>query len=367
MKKELPKYRFIFAAGGTGGHLYPAIAVAEQIAQMHPEASILFVGTRKKLEAKVIPKLNFGFKTLWISGFSRKFNFSNILFPVKLLVSGIKALGLVIKNKPQVVVGTGAYVAGPVVWAGSMFGAKSILLEQNSYPGITNRLLEKKADKVFISFEDSKKYFRFKEKLQLTGNPIRVNLQLKDESSSKNNFGLDPHKRVLLVLGGSLGAASINSAVNKNLKRLLENDIQIIWQAGELYYERYKSQGSKKVRIFPFIESIEDAYSACDLVLARAGATTIAELAYLKLPVIFVPSPNVAANHQYKNAKSLLDDGAAMMIADNELEEKLPEMVIDTIYKDDKLNSLKQKINKFSNPDAAKIIADEAIRMTELN
>jgi UDP-N-acetylglucosamine--N-acetylmuramyl-(pentapeptide) pyrophosphoryl-undecaprenol N-acetylglucosamine transferase len=367
MKKELTKYRFMLAAGGTGGHLYPAIAVAEQILKLRPEASVLFVGTRKKLEARIIPKLKYQFKTLWISGFSRKFDLKNLLFPIKLFISGIKAIGLVVKYKPQVVIGAGAYVAGPVVWAGKLYGAKAILLEQNSYPGITNRLLEKKADKIYVSFEDSKKYFRFKDKLQLTGNPVRINLKLKEKRTAKENFSLNPDKKVLLILGGSLGAASINFAVNNNIQKLLNKDIQIIWQAGELYYDRYKDNESEDVKVFAFMENIEDAYSACDLVIARAGATTIAELAYLGLPVIFIPSPNVAANHQYKNAKSLLDDEAALLLSDNLLEENLVGLVEETIFNEDKLERLSSRINKFSNPDAAKTIAEEAIKLAERN
>ncbi|MCL6098538.1 MAG: undecaprenyldiphospho-muramoylpentapeptide beta-N-acetylglucosaminyltransferase, partial [Bacteroidetes bacterium] len=313
-------YRFVFAGGGTGGHLYPALAVAQQIQIMKPEAEILFVGANSKIESRVVPEYKFDFKSIWISGFSRKINLGNLLFPVKLFVSAIQSLGICFAFKPRVAVGSGAYVSGPVIWAASVLGAKVILLEQNSYPGVANRMLEKKANEIHLTFEESKKYFRDQSKLKVTGNPIRVNLKLTDKSSAKKSFALNPAKKVLLIIGGSGGARSINQAVARNIKGLTENGIQIIWQTGQVYFDQYKNLENDSVKVMPFIRDMSAAYSASDVVLARAGATTIAEVSYLALPVIFVPSPNVAANHQHLNAKALKEENAAELIEDKNIE-----------------------------------------------
>ncbi|MBI9070475.1 MAG: undecaprenyldiphospho-muramoylpentapeptide beta-N-acetylglucosaminyltransferase [Melioribacteraceae bacterium] len=359
------KYRFIIAAGGTGGHLYPAIAVAQSIKELKPEAEFLFVGTSRKIEARVVPQLGFNFKSIWISGLSRKITLKNILFPLKLVIGSIQALMLNIKFKPSVAIGAGAYVSGPVLWSASLLGSKIMLLEQNSYPGVTNRMLEKKANEIHISFEDSKKYFRFSEKLLLSGNPIRLNLILKDKIESINTLNLDANKKTLLVIGGSLGAGSINEAIGKNLQLFSDNNIQIIWQTGSAYYEKYKGSESKIVKVMPFIEDMSSAYSAADLVVARAGATTIAEVSSLGLPVIFVPSPNVAANHQYKNAMSLVDMNACSIIEDNRISQSIGVEVLKLIDDEEKKNIYSKNIKKCARPEAANIIAKNAIKLAE--
>lgn len=358
-------YRFIFAGGGTGGHLYPAIAVAEQIRLLKPESEILFVGTKNKIESRVVPKLGFDFKTIWISGLARKLTLKNILFPVKVLVSMIQSILINMKLKPRVAVGAGAYVSGPVLWGASVLGSKIMLLEQNSYPGVTNRMLEKKADEIHISFEDSKKYFRDEKKLILSGNPVRTDVKLIDKNSALEKFGLGADKKTLLILGGSLGAKSINEAVKNNIDLFLEKGIQIIWQTGGLYFEQYKAFDNGRVKVMAFIDDMASAYSACDLLAARAGATTIAEVAQLGLPVVFIPSKNVAANHQYKNAKSLVDGNAAELIEDEKLSDKLFSKVYELINNENRLLELKGNIKKFSKPDAAKVIAERAIKLAE--
>ena len=365
MNKRKNIYRFIFAGGGTGGHLYPAIAVAEQIKLLKPEAEILFIGTKHKIEARVVPKYGYEFKTIWISGFARKLNLKNLLFPIKLIVALIQSIIINIKFKPRVAVGTGAYVAGPIIWGASVLGSKIILLEQNSYPGVTNRLLEKRADEIHISFEDSKEYFREKGKLMLTGNPLRINLKLTDKKESRRALGLQADKKTLLVFGGSLGARSLNEALKNNYEKLLRADIQIVWQAGELYYEEYRSFSSSMVKVVPFFDNMSEALSAADLIVARAGATSIAELSYLGLPVVFVPSTNVSADHQYKNAHSLEVENAATILRDNEVSDKLYETVTALIKDEEKLRSLSENIKKFSKPDAAKTIAGNAIKLAE--
>lgn len=363
--KNLTPYRFIFAGGGTGGHLYPAIAVAQQIRIMKPEAEILFVGTKDKIEARVVPANGFDFKTIWISGFARKLNLKNLLFPFKVFVSAIQSLVINLKFKSRVAIGTGAYVAGPVIWGASVTGAKVILLEQNSYPGVTNRLLEKRAEQIHLTFEDSKKYFRNQEKLILSGNPVRVDLKLGDMNEAKKSYSLDNSKPVLLILGGSLGAGSLNSAVAENIAKLNEKGIQIIWQTGQAYYETYKNLFNPMTKIFPFIENMSNAFSACNLLLARSGATTIAEAANLGIPVVFVPSPNVAANHQYMNAKSLVDENAAELIEDKNLKKEIVEKITELIFNEKKIIELKNRIKNFANADAARVIAGHAVKLAE--
>jgi UDP-N-acetylglucosamine--N-acetylmuramyl-(pentapeptide) pyrophosphoryl-undecaprenol N-acetylglucosamine transferase len=278
-----------------------------------------------------------------------------------LIVSIIQSLIINIEFKPRVAIGSGAYVSGPVIWAASVFGAKVILLEQNSYPGVTNRLLEKKAAEIHLTFEESKKYFRDKSILKLTGNPIRINLKLSDKSEMKKYFGLDPSKKVLLVLGGSGGAMSINEVVAGNLRNLTDSGIQIIWQTGQYYFKQYKDMTNSSVKIFSFISDMSAAFSACDVIIARSGATTISEIAYLKLPVVFVPSPNVAANHQYMNAKTLKEAGAAELIEDKNLRDEFFPVINEIIFNEARQEKFKKNISEFAKPLAAKIIAERAI------
>lgn len=358
-------YKFLFAAGGTGGHLYPAIAVAEELKIISPTSKILFVGTSKKLESKVIPKLGYKFKSIWVSGFSRKLTIQNLLFPVKLAVSIIQSFFIALTYKPNVAVGAGAYVSGPIVWMSSILGSKIILLEQNSYPGVTNRILEKKADRIHITFEDSRKYFKGSSELRLTGNPVRNSLELTNKNEAVKEFNFDINKKVLLIIGGSLGARSLNKAVAENIDAITKNDVQIIWQTGSYYYEEYKGLANNNVKVMPFISDMSKVYSACDLLVARAGATTIAEVAYLGIPVIFVPSSNVAANHQYKNAISIVDGKAGLMIEDSKVSELLSEIVINTIFNTALLESLSDNIKEFSKPNAAKDIALDVLEMAE--
>lgn len=361
MSKLKTPYRFLFAGGGTGGHLYPAIAVADEIKRIQPEAQILFVGTKSKIESRVVPKLGYHFKTIWIRGFARRLTLSNFLFPLRLLVSIIQSIFISMKFKPRVAIGSGGYVAGPAIWGASVMGAKIILIEPNSYPGITTRLLEKQADEIHIAFEDSKKYLRIKDKVFLSGNPIRMNLTLSHKTDAIKHFGLAETRKTLLILGGSLGAASVNDVVTENLSALTNLGLQLIWQTGPKYYDECKHLNNDNVKVIAFIDEMDKAYSACDLVIARAGASTISELAALGLPCLLIPSPNVAENHQYHNAKSLSDVGAAFLIEDKNLKENFLTAVSTLIFADEKLKDLGKKIKNFSMLDAANKIAKRAI------
>jgi UDP-N-acetylglucosamine--N-acetylmuramyl-(pentapeptide) pyrophosphoryl-undecaprenol N-acetylglucosamine transferase len=362
MTASKTEYRFLFAGGGTGGHLFPAVAVAERIKAKLPEADILFVGTRTKIEGTVVPKLGYKFRSIWIKGFSRSFNLENILFPVKLIVSLLQSLFINMSFRPKVAIGSGGYVSGPAIWASSVMGAKIILLEQNSYPGVTTRLLERYADEIHISYSDSVKYLKSKGKIRITGNPVRENLNKSDKESALGYFNLSPAFKTILILGGSLGAHSINEAVAGSLASFKEKNLQVIWQTGSSYYGKYKKLAGEGIVISPFIEDMNLAYSAADIVVARSGATTIAELLVLGIPSVLIPSPNVAENHQYYNAKSLADEDAVILIEDKDVKNILTETIISTIFDPVKLKVLKINSQKLGRPDAASLIADSAIK-----
>ena len=360
-------YRFLFAGGGTGGHLYPAVAVAEKVKLLLPDAEIMFIGTKSKIEGRVVPQLGYKFKSIWIKGFSRKLKLENILFPIKVVVSVIQSVIINMFYRPNVAIGSGGYVSGPAIFVSSVMGAKIILIEQNSYPGVTTRLLERYANEIHISFEDSKKYFRNKDKLFLTGNPVRESLTIVNREEALKSFKLSTAKKTLFVLGGSLGAGSINKVIAESIVSLSEKNIQVIWQTGENYFDKYKSLSSDNIKIMAFVEKMNLAYSACDLLLARAGATTLAEILTLGIPAILVPSPNVAENHQYFNAKSLSDKNAAVLIEDKNLKNEFAEKVFSLILDDIRLNELKKNSLKLSKPYAAETIAKNAIKYaTEL-
>ena len=361
MKNLNTPYRFLFAGGGTGGHLYPAIAVADEIKRLKPDSEIIFIGTKSKIEGRVIPKLGYGFKTIWIKGFARKFNLENLLFPVKLFVSLIQSLFISFRFKPRVAIGSGGYVAGPAIWGASVMGAKIILMESNSYPGVTTRLLERYADEVHISFDHSRKYLRKPYRIRLTGNPVRRELGTSTKAEAKRFFGLDDNKITVLVLGGSLGAASINNSIANCIEELEKKSLQIIWQTGKNYYQSYKNINLDSVIILDFIEDMNKAYSACDLLVARAGATTIAELTVLGIPSILIPSPHVAENHQYYNAKSLADNNAAVLIKDSDVKSLLKEKILEVVGNENLLKSLSENAKRISKPDAANVIAKSAI------
>jgi UDP-N-acetylglucosamine--N-acetylmuramyl-(pentapeptide) pyrophosphoryl-undecaprenol N-acetylglucosamine transferase len=271
------------------------------------------------------------------------------------------------KFKPKVAIGTGGYVAGPVIWASSVMGSKVILIEPNSYPGITTRLLEKYADEVHISFEYTKKYLRRQDILKLTGNPVRSSLKIYDKKNALKKFDLSESKKTLLIIGGSLGANPINKAIEKNLNDLLKNQIQLIWQVGKNYFADYSKYQTSECKVFAFIENMDEAFSACDLVVARAGASTISEIALLGLPAVLIPSPNVAENHQYHNAKALADGHAVILIEDKNVEKELFDTVTKTLSDEGLLNELKINIKKFAKPEASYQIAKSAISYIDYN
>ena len=361
----LPKYRFLFAGGGTGGHLFPALAVAEQIMQKINDAKIVFIGRKDKLESRIVPKHGFEFHSIIIQGFVRKKILENIIVAVKFLIGFVQSLLICFRLKPQVVIATGGYISAPAALAAKFMGAKMLLIEPNSYPGITTRLLEKQADEIHLAFPETKKFLRYKEKLYVTGNPVRSSLQLIDRSSAVSSFKMNEEYPVLLVTGGSLGAKAFNNFIVLHIEEFRKKNIQVIWQTGANGFEANLKYSGNGIFVTPFIDEMQIAFSAADLVMSRSGATVVAEISSLGIAAILIPSPNVTENHQYYNAKSLENIDAAILVEEKDMNEKLFQIIFTTIYDKSKLLSLKENAKKFSNPKTSAIISERVINLAD--
>ncbi|MGL4582095.1 MAG: undecaprenyldiphospho-muramoylpentapeptide beta-N-acetylglucosaminyltransferase [Flavobacterium sp.] len=315
--------RIILSGGGTGGHIYPAIAIANEIKSRYPDAEILFVGAENKMEMQKVPQAGYKIEGLWISGIQRKLTIDNLAFPFKLISSLWKSSKIIKKFKPDVVIGTGGFASGAVVKVAAGKGIPTLIQEQNSFPGITNKLLGKKANRICVAYDHLERFFP-ESKIIKTGNPVRSDLLNVGSHKEEGilSFGLDVNRPILLVLGGSLGARRINQLVEDNLEEIRSKNIQVIWQCGKLYYDEYKKYQTEDVRVFAFIEKMNLAYGIADYVISRAGASSISELALVGKPVIFIPSPNVAEDHQTKNAMSIVNEEGAILIKEAELKEK---------------------------------------------
>jgi len=363
MTKDVPveKKKFLFAGGGTGGHLYPAIAIAEMIHEKWPQAEIHFVGTKRGLENRVVPQSGYPLHFLMVRGFRRSFSPKNLLAPFALLGSLVQSVILLLKINPDVVIGTGGYVSGPVLFTAHLLGFRTVIQEQNSYPGVTTRLLARIVDRVHISYKESEKYFKNKAKLRLSGNPVRVNLLKKDKAEARSVFRLQPEKLTLLIFGGSQGAMAINNAVADAVDQIMhETDAQIIWSTGTLGLK----MAQEKARQFPgrmwvgdYIDDMASAYAASDLVVSRAGAISLAEITNAGLPSILIPYPFAAANHQQTNAESLQAAGAATMILQRDLTaEKLAQTILTLLHDDEKRKKMAHSARQAAYPDATREI-----------
>lgn len=357
--------KILFAGGGTGGHLFPAVAVAERLLEKAPESRIVFVGSKSKIEGRIVPKLGYRFYPIWISGFSRSNKLKNILFPIKLIVSLIQSFWLNLTFRPHVAVGSGGYASGPAVFIAYLFGARVVLLEQNSYPGITTRLLERYADEIHLSLSKAKEYLHNKKNIHVSGNPVRQVLAISDRKQAAEKLGIKADKKTLVVLGGSLGAGSINQAIYKSIHELVEQDIQIVWQTGSNYYERYRAKESENVKIISFIDSMQDVYSVADVIISRAGATTIAEITNLGIASVLVPSPNVAENHQYHNAMSLIEKEAALLVEDASANALLVPAVQKLLNDNQLREKIKSNAVAMSYPSAAIDIAERILKLSK--
>lgn len=360
----MKQYKFILSGGGTGGHIYPAIAIANELKLRFPDAEFLFVGAKDKMEMQKVPQAGYQIKGLWIAGLQRKLSLQNMMFPLKLADSLWKSKKIIKEFKPDVVIGTGGFASGPLLKMASLMGIPTVIQEQNSFPGITNKLLSTKANVICVAYENLERFFP-KEKMVLTGNPVRqdlIDIESK-RAEAIQHFNLDPNKKTLLVLGGSLGARRVNQLIEAELGKFGSQNIQIIWQCGKLYFEDYKKHNADNVHVLAFIERMDLVYAASDIVISRAGASSVSELCIVGKPVIFIPSPNVAEDHQTKNAKSIVDKKGALLLKESELDTEFS-LVFEALLKDqEKQNQLSENIKQLAMPKATKKIADEIVKL----
>lgn len=359
-------YRFILSGGGTGGHIYPAIAIADELKKRHPDAEFLFVGAEDRMEMEKVPQAGYDIEGLWITGLQRKLTLKNFMFPFKLISSLLKAGKIIKKFRPDAVIGTGGFASGPTLRVAAGRGIPCVLQEQNSYAGITNKLLKDKVAKICVAYDNMENFFPA-DKIVKTGNPVRGDLveNFKDKSEALYHFRLDSQKSTLLILGGSLGARRINQLVAKNLDFFKKQDIQLIWQCGKLYIEEYKKYASDTVKVLDFVNRMDYAYSAADTIISRAGAGSVSELCIVGKPVIFIPSPNVAEDHQTKNAQALVSENAAIMIRETDLDEQFKAQFTELHQNEDKQKELGANIKKLALPNATSDIVDEILKLVK--
>ncbi len=357
MKRQL---KIIISGGGTGGHIYPAISIADELKRRHPSADILFVGAQDRMEMEKVPQAGYNIEGLWITGVERKLTLKNLSFPLKLASSLWNANKIIKKFKPDVAIGTGGFASGPLLKMANTKNIPTVIQEQNSFPGITNKLLGKDAKVICTAYDNLGRFFPG-EKIRITGNPVRQDIL--DISSKKTEarsfFKLKENKKTVLVLGGSLGARRINQLLEKNRSLLEEKDVQVIWQTGSLYYEEYKKFNSELIQTHAFLNRMDLAYAAADVIISRAGAGSVSELCIVGKPVIFIPSPNVAEDHQTKNAMAIANKNAAIVIRESELEDKFQENIILLLDSEEKRKELSDNIKKLALPNATSDIVDE--------
>ena len=368
MNKNL---RIIISGGGTGGHIFPAVSIANAIKELRPDTEILFVGAEGRMEMHRVPAAGYPIKGLPVAGFDRKNLLKNIPVLIKLFRSQRLARKIVKDFQPHAAVGVGGYASGPTLKVAGSMGVPTLLQEQNSYAGVTNKLLAKQAKKICVAYEGMERFFD-KDKIILTGNPVRQGLlnHSKTREEAIAIFGLDPSKRTILILGGSLGARTINQCLMENLDKVKSSGIQFIWQTGKIYIEEAKAAVAKAgelpmLHVTDFISDMATAYSAADLVISRAGAGSISEFCLLQKPVILVPSPNVAEDHQTKNALALVNKDAALYVKDMEAKELLLDKAIEAVKQPDLLKNLSKNITELAFADSANIIAKEVIKLAE--
>ncbi|MFT6799584.1 MAG: UDP-N-acetylglucosamine--N-acetylmuramyl-(pentapeptide) pyrophosphoryl-undecaprenol N-acetylglucosamine transferase [Nonlabens sp.] len=352
-------YKIIISGGGTGGHIYPAISIANECKRRWADCEILFVGAKDRMEMEKVPAAGYQIKGLWISGIQRSLSLKNLAFPFKVIKSLYDARKIIEKFQPDIAVGTGGFASGPLLFMAHKMRIPTLIQEQNSYPGITNKLLSKRVHKICVASADLERFFP-KDKLVLTGNPVRQDLldssHLREEAIA--HFHLDAHKKTLLVLGGSLGARRVNQLMDSQLYALKE-EVQIIWQCGKFYFEEYKNKNQESVHVHAFLDRMDLAYAAADFIISRAGAGSISELCIVGKPVIFIPSPHVAEDHQTKNAQAIIEKDAALMIKEEDLEQNFTTLW-KGLYADLELQKkLSENIKKQALPDATKSIVNE--------
>ena len=369
MEKEL---RIIISGGGTGGHIFPAVSIANAITELRPDAKILFVGAEGRMEMQRVPDAGYEIIGLPIAGFDRKRLWKNIAVLVKLARSQWKARSIIKNFRPQVAVGVGGYASGPTLKTAGMMGVPTLIQEQNSYAGVTNKLLAQKARKICVAYDGMEKFFPA-DKIIMTGNPVRQNLtkDIPSKEDALHSFHLQPDKKTILIVGGSLGAGTINKTLTTGLSAIKENsDVQFIWQTGKIYIGEARAAVAQAgelpmLHVTDFISDMAAAYSAADLIISRAGAGSISEFCLLQKPVILVPSPNVAEDHQTKNALALVNKNAALYIKDAAAKEALLDKAVETVKQPETLKSLSTNIAKLAFTDSANVIAREVFKLAD--
>ncbi|MCH1417707.1 MAG: undecaprenyldiphospho-muramoylpentapeptide beta-N-acetylglucosaminyltransferase [Flavobacteriaceae bacterium] len=349
--------KYIISGGGTGGHIYPAIAIADGLKAQDPSAQIIFVGASGKMEMEKVPQAAYNIHGIWISGLQRKQLWRNILFPLKLGISLLQSLLIWVRYRPDVLIGTGGFASGPMLFMGNLMGSKTLLQEQNSYPGITNKLLAKKANAIAVAYPGMERFFP-KEKISYTGNPLRSSLLqiegLKDQALK--HFGLSGNRKQLVILGGSLGAQRINELVATQLELFNSLDLDVIWQCGKLYFDRYQQLATDRIKIYPFIKEMNLLYSIADIIISRAGAASVSELCLVGKTTLLIPSPNVAENHQFHNANALVRQNAAILIEEKDLDQSFETVFRAVVESPKKQLELKKNIRLMAKPEATKEI-----------
>ena len=364
LKYKETKYRVIISGGGTGGHIYPAIAIANKLKERMPNIEILFVGAKGKMEMQKVPEAGFPIKGIWISGIRRKRSITNLLFPLKLLISLVQSYVIIAKFRPDVAVGVGGFASGPLLWTTSFFRIPTLIQEQNSYAGITNKLLAKKVDKICVAYDNMERFFP-KDKIIKTGNPVREDILDIDnrKKAALKFFNFDQDKKTVFVMGGSLGARTVNISVFNNVQKIIDEDVQLVWQIGKIYFDDYeqkmKSYDVSRLRMYDFLREIDLAYAIADVIVSRAGALSISELTIVGKPVVLIPSPNVAEDHQTKNAEALTSNDAAILITDQEAPEKLVDTVLKILEDKNKMQDLGANIKRLALTGATEKIVDE--------
>lgn len=364
-----PSIKVLISGGGTGGHIYPAIAIANEIRARYPDAKFLFVGAKDKMEMEKVPQAGYEIKGLWISGIQRKLTLKNLSFPFKLMNSLWNAGRIIRTFKPDVAIGTGGFASGPTLFVASRKGIPTLIQEQNSYPGITNKFLSKKAKVISVAYDGLERFFPAN-KLVKTGNPVRADLlsihKKEKIKEARELYTLKKKRKTILVLGGSLGARKINELIAANLSLFKEQKVQVLWQCGKLYYEQYKQYDElKNVHVHAFINRMDLAYAAADIIISRAGASSVSELCIVGKPTIFIPSPNVAEDHQTKNAKAISDKHAAILLKESDLE-TFP-ILFESLIKDEgKQESLSDNIKELALPNATNHIVNQVEKLLNL-
>ncbi len=367
MKKNKP-YRIILSGGGTGGHIFPAIAIANEIKATDPTVEILFVGATGKMEMDKVPRAGYKIIGLPVSAFHRRLSLKNLMFPFRLLASMVKASSVIANFKPDLVIGTGGFASGPVLRVANRKGISTLIQEQNSFPGVTNRLLAQKVNRICVAYTGMDRYFPA-EKIVLTGNPVRADLKIPENrrDEAKACFNIESNLPVILVFGGSQGARTLNRSMIAHIEKLADSAVELIWQTGTAFYpeahEAVRSCNAKNIKVLEFIHEMHFAYALASLVVCRSGAITLSELSLLGKPAILVPLPSAAENHQAKNARTYVDAGAALLVTDNDARDQLVVTMLALVADTSGLKNMAARMLDFAKPDATRDITTESLKL----